>query len=424
MMARYSPENFGISPRLVDIAREVEVGLAGVFAKIDEVGESNQLKVLSAMQKHRLGEHHFLPTTGYGYNDMGREVSDAIFADVFGCEAALVRPTFVSGTHTLAAALFGNLRPGDELLASTGRPHITLEKVIGLQEHAGSLMDYGVTYKEVALLEGEDGVPSRPDFEGIRAAIRPQTRLVHIQRSRGYTWRNALSIADIKDIVRFVKDIRPDIICFVDNCYGEFTETLEPTDVGADIVVGSLIKNPGGGLAPVGGYVVGRREPVNAAATRLTAPGIGGDVGPSLGIVPTFMQGLFFAPSVVAAALKTAAFTAGIMERLGYDTMPRSNGPRSDIVQSIRMGTPEGVLKYCCGIQQAAAVDSHLKPEPWDMPGYDSDVIMAAGAFVQGSGIEFSADAPMKPPYIVYQQGALTWWHGKIGALIAINSIL
>ena len=415
----FNLESFGISKSLIEIARKVEDDLVDVFLKFDKIGERNQLKVLSAMQSHRLGEHHFAATTGYGYNDMGRDVADSIFAEVFGCEAGLVRSTFVSGTHTIAAALFGNLRPSDELLAPAGRPHITLEKVIGLQPYSGSLMEHGITYNEVPLLED-----SQIDYEGIRKAITSKTRLAHIQRSRGYTWRNAFSTTEIEALISFIKGIRPDIICLVDNCYGEFTEVLEPTDVGADIVMGSLIKNPGGGIAPVGGYVVGKRELVEATSMRLTAPGIGADVGPSLGTIHQIMQGLFLAPSAVTASLKTAAFTAGIMEHIGYETMPRSFDMRSDIVQSIRMGSPEKVMKYCKGIQSAAPVDSYLYPEPWDMPGYDSDVIMAAGTFVQGAGIEFSADAPMKPPYTVYQQGALTWWHGKIGALIAINSLM
>lgn len=412
---------FDISEELWNLACDVEIGLAEVFRLIDKVGEGNQLKVLRAMQNNRLGELHFAATNGYGYNDMGRDAVDRIFAQVFGCETALVRPGIVSGTHALASALFGNLRSGDELLAPAGRPHITLEPVIGLQKARGSLAEYGVKYKEVGLLPS--GSQSRIDFQGIRGAISPRTRLAHIQRSKGYAWRNALSMAEVGELVAYIKSVKSDVICMVDNCYGEFTEATEPTDHGADLVVGSLIKNPGGGLVHTGGYIAGKAEFVEGAAFRLTAPGIGGEVGPSLGFVPQFMQGFFFAPSVVAASLKTAVFTAAIFEKLGYDTCPRWGEPRADIVQAIRLNSPGEVSAYCQGVQKAAPVDSYLKPEPWGMPGYDSDIIMASGAFVQGSGIEFGADATMKPPYTVYQQGALTWWHGKIATLIAVDTM-
>ena len=411
-------ESYGISDRLLELGELCETELAPIFAGIDEVAQINQLKVLTAMQRNRLSETHFAATTGYGYNDLGRDALEAIYADVFSCESALVRPQMISGTHALTTALFGNLRHGDELLSPVGLPYNTLQKVIGIQEARGSLAEHGVTYRQADLLP-DGGI----DYNSVASAISSRTKMVTIQRSKGYAWRRSFSVNEIGELIAFIKNIRKDIICMVDNCYGEFVETIEPSDVGADMVVGSLIKNPGGGLAPVGGYITGREEFVENAAARLTSPGLGKEVGPTLGVISQMTQGLFLAPAVVAASLRTAVYSAKLLDRLGYETLPRYNETRSDIVQAIKMGTPEKVVAYCRGIQRAAAVDSFVTPEAWDMPGYDSQVILEAGAFVQGASIELSADSPMKPPYIVYQQGALTWLHGKIGALVALDSL-
>lgn len=409
----------GISRQVYDFGAEILGGLQERFQKIDEVAEYNQLKVLKALQKNQVSEACLLGTTGYGYNDLGRDTLEAVYADVFHTEDALVRPQITCGTHALALALMSNLRPGEELLSPVGKPYDTLEEVIGIRPSKGSLAEYGVSYRQVDLLP-DGGF----DFEKIRKAVNEKTRLVTIQRSKGYQTRPTLSVERIGELIAFIKGIKPDVICMVDNCYGEFVETLEPSDVGADMVVGSLIKNPGGGLAPIGGYIAGRKECVENAAYRLTSPGLGKEVGASLGILPNFYQGLFLAPTVTAGALKGAIFAANIYEKLGFAVVPDSRESRHDIIQAVTFGTPEGVIAFCEGIQAAAPVDSHVTPEPWDMPGYDAKVIMAAGAFVSGSSIELSADGPIKPPYAVYFQGGLTWQHAKFGILKSLQSLV
>ncbi|WP_367933069.1 aminotransferase class I/II-fold pyridoxal phosphate-dependent enzyme [Enterocloster citroniae] len=412
-------KELGISPQVMEFGREVETGLKERFEGIDAIAEYNQMKVIKGMQDNRVSDIHFAATTGYGYNDLGRDTLEDVYASVFHGESALVRPQLISGTHALHVALSGNLRPGDELLSPVGKPYDTLEEVIGIRDSVGSLKEYGVTYRQVDLLE--DG---SFDFAGIAKAMNPRTKLVTIQRSKGYATRPTLSVDRIGELISFVKEIRPDVICMVDNCYGEFVEEKEPTDVGADMIVGSLIKNPGGGLAPIGGYIVGTKECVDRASYRLSAPGLGKEVGASLGINQQLYQGLFLSPTVVAGALKGAVFAANIYERLGFQVVPDSNESRHDIIQAITFGTPEGVIAFCKGIQAAAPVDSYVTPEPWDMPGYDSQVIMAAGAFVQGSSIELSADGPIKPPYAVYFQGGLTWYHAKLGILKSLQQLL
>ena len=412
-------KELGISPQVMEFGREVEAGLKERFEGIDAIAEYNQMKVIKGMQDNRVSDIHFAATTGYGYNDLGRDTLEDVYASAFHGESALVRPQLISGTHALHVALSGNLRPGDELLSPVGKPYDTLEEVIGIRDSVGSLKEYGVTYRQVDLLE--DG---SFDFAGIAKAMNPRTKLVTIQRSKGYATRPTLSVDRIGELISFVKEIRPDVICMVDNCYGEFVEEKEPTDVGADMIVGSLIKNPGGGLAPIGGYIVGTKECVDRASYRLSAPGLGKEVGASLGINQQLYQGLFLSPTVVAGALKGAVFAANIYERLGFQVVPDSNESRHDIIQAITFGTPEGVIAFCKGIQAAAPVDSYVTPEPWDMPGYDSQVIMAAGAFVQGSSIELSADGPIKPPYAVYFQGGLTWYHAKLGILKSLQQLL
>ena len=371
------------------------------------------------MQDNRVSDIHFAATTGYGYNDLGRDTLEAVYASAFHGESALVRPQLTCGTHALAVALASNLRPGDELLSPVGKPYDTLEEVIGIRDSIGSLKEYGVSYRQVDLLP--DG---SFDFENIRKAINEKTKLVTIQRSKGYATRPTLSVARIGELISFIKSIKPEVICMVDNCYGEFVETIEPTDVGADMIVGSLIKNPGGGLAPIGGYIVGRKDCIERAAYRLSAPGLGKEVGASLGLNQSFYQGFFLAPTVVAGALKGAVFAANIYEKLGFDVIPNGTESRHDIIQAITFGKPEGVIAFCQGIQAAAPVDSYVAPEPWDMPGYDAPVIMAAGAFVQGSSIELSADGPIKPPYAVYFQGGLTWYHAKLGILMSLQKLV
>ena len=415
---RYLEETFGISARLWEKAQAAEAALAERFAQIDQNAERNQWKVLAAMQKNRLSDAHFAATTGYGYNDLGRDCLEAVYADVFHTEAALVRPMLISGTHALTVALSGNLRPGDELLSPVGAPYDTLQGVIGIRPTKGSLAEYGVTYRQVDLLP-DGGF----DFPGIRAAMGPRTKLVTIQRSRGYAWRQSFSVEQIGELIAFIKSINPQVICLVDNCYGEFVEDMEPSDVGADLVVGSLIKNPGGGLAPVGGYIAGREDLVENAAFRLTPPGQGREVGPSLGLNQSLFQGLFLAPQVVAGAVKGAIFASYLLEEMGFDTLPRSSEKRADIVQAVALQTPENLVAFCRGIQAAAPVDSFAAPEPWPMPGYDCNVIMAAGAFVQGASIELSADGPMKPPYIAYFQGGLNWHHAKLGVLMGVQAL-
>ena len=409
----------GISRKVYEYGEKIWEALSGRFQEIDRISEYNQIKVIAAMQNQKVSEACLLGTTGYGYNDLGRDTLEKVYADIFHTEDALVRPQITCGTHALALALLSNLRPGDELLSPVGKPYDTLEEVIGIRPSRGSLKDYGISYSQVDLLP--DG---SFDYENIRKAIKPCTKLVTIQRSKGYQTRPTLSVERIGDLIGFIKGIRSDIICMVDNCYGEFTETIEPSDVGADLVVGSLIKNPGGGLAPIGGYLAGKKECIENAACRLTTPGLGREVGASLQALPSFYQGLFLAPSVTANAMKNAIFAANIYEKLGFSVVPNGTEPRYDIIQAITFGKPEGVIAFCRGIQQAAPVDGHVTPEPWDMPGYDSPVIMAAGAFVSGSSIELSADGPIKPPYTVYFQGGLTWQHGKFGIMKSLQSLV
>jgi len=412
-------KELGIQKDVYDFGSKILEDLKERFDGIDRVAEYNQLKVLKAMQKNNVSEACLLGTTGYGYNDLGRDTLESVYADVFHTEAALVRPQITCGTHALALALMSNLRPGDELLSPVGKPYDTLEEVIGIRPSKGSLAEYGVTYKQVDLLP--DG---SFDFDNIAKAINEKTKLVTIQRSKGYQTRPTLSVKRIGELIAFIKNIKPDVLCMVDNCYGEFVETKEPSDVGADMVVGSLIKNPGGGLAPIGGYIAGKKECIENAAYRLTSPGLGKEVGASLGVLPAFYQGFFLAPTVTAGALKGAIFAANIYEDLGFAVVPNKTESRHDIIQAVTFGTPEGVIGFCEGIQAAAPVDSQFAPEPWDMPGYDAKVIMAAGAFVSGSSIELSADGPMKPPYAVYFQGGLTWQHAKFGILKSLNRLV
>ena len=409
----------GLTENVYTFCQEIEAGLKERFAEIDKIAEYNQLKVIKAMQEQKVSDYHFADSTGYGYNDSGRDTLEAVYASIFHTEDALVRPHITCGTHALTIALSGNLRPGDELLSPVGKPYDTLEGIIGIRPQKGSLAEYGVTYRQVDLLD--DG---SFDFDGIRAAMNERTKLVTIQRSKGYQTRPTLSVDRIGQLIAFVKSIKPDVICMVDNCYGEFVETKEPTDVGADLCVGSLIKNPGGGLAPIGGYIVGKKEYVENAAFRLTAPGLGKEVGASLGVNRSFFQGLFLAPQVVNGALKGAIFAANIYEKLGFKVVPNATESRHDIIQAVVFGKPEGVIEFCKGIQAAAPVDSHVTPEPWAMPGYDSDVIMAAGAFISGSSIELSADAPIKPPYSVYFQGGITWYHSKFGIMMSLQKLV
>ena len=418
MTIEHMYENLGISKEVLAYGKAVEESLKERFLEIYAHAEYNQMKVIDARQKIRVSETHFAATTGYGYNDAGRDTLEDVYATLFHGESALVRPQLISGTHALHIALSSNLRPGDELLSPVGKPYDTLEEVIGIRDSVGSLKEYGVTYRQVDLLENGDF-----DFEGIRRAINEKTKLVTIQRSKGYQTRPTLSVERIGQLISFVKEIKPDVICMVDNCYGEFVERIEPLDVGADMMVGSLIKNPGGGLAPIGGYIVGRKDCIDRAAVRLTAPGLGKEVGASLGLNQSFFQGLFLAPTVVAGALKGAIFAANLYEKLGFPVVPNGTESRHDIIQAITFGKPEGVIAFCEGIQAAAPVDSYVTPEPWDMPGYDAPVIMAAGAFIQGASIELSADGPIKPPYAVYFQGGLTWYHAKLGILKSLQKV-
>ncbi len=411
-------KSLGISEEVYDFGRKVSDSLRERFTAFDETAEYNQMKVLLAMQKNKVSAECFGSSTGYGYDDYGRDTLEKVYADTFHTEACLVRPQIACGTHALAIALFGNLRPGDEILAPAGKPYDTLEEVIGIRPSRGSLAEYGVTYRQVDLLP--DGTF---DYEGIRAAIGPGTRLVEIQRSKGYMTRPTFSVKQIGELIRFVKGIRPDIICMVDNCYGEFVDTIEPSDVGADMTVGSLIKNPGGGLAPIGGYIAGTRECVENAAFRMTCPGLGSEVGASLGVNRSFYQGFFLAPMITKGALKGAVFAANVFERLGFAVVPDGREQRNDIIQAVTFGSPEKMTAFCKGIQAAAPVDSYVEPEPWDMPGYDSQVIMAAGAFIQGSSIELSADGPMKEPYAVYFQGGLTYEHARLGVLKGLQKL-
>ena len=409
----------GIDEAVYNYGNNVLENLKERFEAIDEVAEYNQLKVIAAMQKNRVAEMHLSGTSGYGYNDEGRDTLERVYADIFKTEDALVRPQIICGTHALNVAISSNLRPGDELLSPVGKPYDTMDEIIGIRPSKGSLAEYNISYRQVDLLD--DG---SFDYDAIREGINEKTRLVTIQRSKGYADRPTLSVERIGELIKFIKNIKPDVICMVDNCYGEFIETIEPSDVGADMVVGSLIKNPGGGLAPVGGYICGKKEYVDNAAFRLTAPGLGSELGASLGVNPSFYQGLFLAPTVSAGALKGAIFAARLYEKLGYRVIPNGTEERYDIIQAVELETPEKLIAFCKGIQAAAPVDSHVTPEPWDMPGYDSQVIMAAGAFVQGSSIELSADGPIKPPYAVYFQGGLTWPHAKLGILMSLEYLV
>lgn len=410
--------DMGIESSVYDFCHSIETDLKERFEQIDRTAEFNQLKVIRAMQKNKVSAECFNTSSGYGYNDLGRDTLEQVYADVFCTEDALVRPQITCGTHALALALMSNLRPGDELLSPVGKPYDTLEEVIGIRPSKGSLAEYGVTYRQVDLLA--DG---SFDFENIKRALNNKTKLVTIQRSKGYQTRPTLSVDRIGELIAFIKNIKPDVICMVDNCYGEFVEEKEPTQVGADMVVGSLIKNPGGGLAPIGGYIAGKKECVENAAYRLTSPGLGKEVGASLGVIQSFYQGLFQAPVVTAGALKGAIFAANIYEKLGFQVVPDGTESRHDIIQAVTLNTPERLIAFCEGIQTAAPVDSYVTPEPWDMPGYDAQVIMAAGAFVQGSSIELSADGPLKPPYAVYFQGGLTWYHAKLGILWSLQKL-
>ena len=409
----------GVSAEVYEYGEKILEELKERFVQVDRNAEINQCKVLHAMQKNRVNATHFAATTGYGYNDDGRDTLERVYADCFHTEAALVRPQITCGTHALAVALSANLLPGDELLAATGRPYDTLEEVIGIRPSPCSLAEYGVRYREVALLP--DG---GYDYDGIRAAITEKTKLIHIQRSKGYQTRPTLSVESIGRLIAFCKSVKPDVICMVDNCYGEFVDTVEPSDVGADMIVGSLIKNPGGGLAPIGGYICGTQQCVDRCAYRLSAPGLGQEVGANLGLMPALFQGFFLAPTVTASALKGAIFAANIYERLGFPVIPNGSEPRHDIIQAVTLGSREGMCAFCKGIQAAAPVDSYVTPEPWAMPGYDSEVIMAAGAFIQGSSIELSADGPCREPFAVYFQGGLTWQHAKLGILLSLQKML
>ena len=411
-------ETMGISPAVYAYGERTLEKLKDRFAAIDQVAEHNQAKVLWAMQKNRVSAACFAATTGYGYDDFGRDNLERVYADCFHTEAALVRPQITCGTHALTVALSANLRPGDELLSPVGRPYDTLEEVIGIRPSPCSLAEYGVSYREVELLP--DGTF---DYEGIRRAITDKTKLITIQRSKGYATRPTFSVEQIGKLIAFCKQCKPGVLCMVDNCYGEFVEMQEPSDLGADMIVGSLIKNPGGGLAPIGGYICGTRECVDRCAYRLSAPGLGQEVGANLGLMPAFYQGLFLSPTVVASAVKSAVFAAACYEKLGFRVVPGSAESRHDIIQAVELGSKEAMVAFCKGIQSAAAVDSYVTPEPWAMPGYESEVIMAAGAFVQGSSIELSADGPIRPPYAVYFQGGLTWFHGKLGILLSMQKL-
>lgn len=409
----------GVSDKVLCFGQEVLAGLSDQFRHIDQVAEFNQAKVIAAMQKNRVNATHFNLSTGYGYDDEGRDNLERVYADCFGTEAALVRPQITCGTHALALALGANLLPSDELLSPVGGPYDTLEEVIGIRPSPCSLKEYGVSYRQVDLLPGGGF-----DYDGIRAAINEKTKLITIQRSKGYATRPSYSVEEIGKLIASCKECKPDVLCMVDNCYGEFVETQEPTNVGADMVVGSLIKNLGGGLAPTGGYVCGRKECIERCAYRLSAPGLGREVGANLGLLTSFYQGLFLAPTVVSSAVRGAVFAAGCYEKLGFRVVPGSGETRRDIIQAVELGSREAMVAFCKGIQSAAPVDSYVTPEPWAMPGYESEVIMAAGAFVQGASIELSADGPIRPPYAVYFQGGLTWFHAKLGILMSIQKLL
>ena len=411
-------KNMGICDEVYDYCDNIIKSLHDRFEEIDKNAEYNQMKVIKAMQDNKVAEMHLSGTTGYGYNDDGRDTLEKIYSDIFKTEDALVRPQIICGTHALNVALSSNLRPGDELLSPVGKPYDTMDEIIGIRPSKGSLAEYGITYAQVDLLP-DGGF----DYEGIKNAINERTKLVTIQRSKGYASRPTLSVERIGKLISFIKSIKPDVICMVDNCYGEFVERIEPSEVGAGMIVGSLIKNPGGGLAPCGGYIAGKKECVEQAAYRLSSPGLGKEVGATLGVNQSFYQGLFLSPVVVAGALKGAIFAANVYEKAGFVVRPDGSEPRYDIIQAVELGSADGLLAFCKGIQAAAPVDSFVTPEPWPMPGYDSDVIMAAGAFVQGSSIELSADGPLKEPYSVFFQGGLTWYHAKLGIMMSVQKM-
>lgn len=418
MIMREMYKNMGICDEVYDYCDNIIRSLHDRFEEIDKNAEYNQMKVIKAMQDNKVAEMHLLGTTGYGYNDDGRDTLEKVYSDIFKTEDALVRPQIICGTHALNVALSSNLRPGDELLSPVGKPYDTMDEIIGIRPSKGSLAEYGITYAQVDLLP-DGGF----DYEGIKNAINERTKLVTIQRSKGYASRPTLSVERIGELISFIKGIKPDVICMVDNCYGEFVERIEPSEVGADMIVGSLIKNPGGGLAPCGGYIAGKKECVEQAAYRLSSPGLGKEVGATLGVNQSFYQGLFLSPVVVAGALKGAIFAANVYEKAGFVVRPDGSEPRYDIIQAVELGSADGLLAFCKGIQAAAPVDSFVTPEPWPMPGYDSDVIMAAGAFVQGSSIELSADGPLKEPYSVFFQGGLTWYHAKLGIMMSVQKM-
>ena len=412
-------ESLGLSRTVYDRGEKVLSKLTERFNRIDAIAEYNQAKVLAAMQEHKIGANHFAATTGYGYDDDGRERLERVYASVFHTEAALVRPQITCGTHALAIALGANVRPGDEILSPVGAPYDTLQEVIGIRPSPCSLAEYGVTYAQADLKE--DG---SFDYDAIRAAINDRTKLITIQRSKGYAMRPTFSVRQIGELIAFCKQIKPDVVCMVDNCYGEFVDIIEPSDVGADMIVGSLIKNPGGGLAPIGGYIAGTKTCVDRCAYRLSAPGLGQEVGANLGILPSFYQGFFLSPTVTAGALKGAIFAANLYAPLGFRCVPNATESRHDIIQAVELGSEKGMIAFCKGIQAAAPVDSYATPIPGDMPGYDSQVIMAAGAFVQGSTMELSADGPIREPYAVYFQGGLTWYHAKLGILMSLQEMV
>lgn len=418
MIMREMYKNMGICDEVYDYCDNIIRSLHDRFEEIDKNAEYNQMKVIKAMQDEKVAEMHLSGTTGYGYNDDGRDTLEKVYSDIFKTEDALVRPQIICGTHALNVALSSNLRPGDELLSPVGKPYDTMDEIIGIRPSKGSLAEYGITYAQVDLLP-DGGF----DYEGIKNAINERTKLVTIQRSKGYASRPTLSVERIGELISFIKGIKPDVICMVDNCYGEFVERIEPSQVGADMIVGSLIKNPGGGLATCGGYIAGKKECVEQAAYRLSSPGLGKEVGATLGVNQSFYQGLFLSPVVVAGALKGAIFAANVYEKAGFVVRPDGSEPRYDIIQAVELGSADGLLAFCKGIQAAAPVDSFVTPEPWPMPGYDSDVIMAAGAFVQGSSIELSADGPLKEPYSVFFQGGLTWYHAKLGIMMSVQKM-
>lgn len=421
LLQDYLQGEFGIAPSSIQLMEETEAALVDQFAGIDEIAAFNQLKVLKAFQKHRISYAHFGETSGYGYDDLGRDALDQVYAEVFGAEDALVRHHIVSGTQAIASCLYGVLRPGDTMVSVAGRPYDTMEEVIGLrgEPDCGSLKDFGVKYQQVDLLPGGE-----IDYDGIQAKLMEhRCKLALIQRSRGYDWRDSLTVEQIGKMIACIKAVDPNVVCMVDNCYGEFVETREPTQVGADIIVGSLIKNAGGSLALSGGYIAGRKDLIEKISYRLTAPGLGRHTGASLGFNRNLFQGLFMAPHVVGQSIKTAVLCAGMFERLGFEVCPAPDAVRSDIIQAIKLKTPENVIKFCQAIQKGSPIDSYVTPEPWDMPGYEEPVIMAAGAFVQGASIELSADAPICPPYIAYMQGGIVYDAAKIGILKAVDAM-